>query len=184
MTKQKSSDQGMSADQNQLQESCKRIVDGTSWTLSLVLRPNRRTIYHGFHTHLSHETSSQDESQDGRWLLKKMILADTIQTVDSAPWPFCLMHCTGKWVGPVQCLRSLNEDTAQEQLYVDAYMFLWWSDAFKKRLKESSGAQRLIDCFKHNSMRPACLPSLPGRVTKLRLVQRLALAAANAFRVP
>ena len=29
-----------------------------------------------------------------------------------------------------------------------------------------------------------CLPSLPGRVAKLRLVQRLAFAAANVFRVP
>jgi len=31
-------------------------------------------------------------------------------------------------------------------------------------------------------MRLAC--ALPGRVAKLRLVQRLAVAAANAFRVP
>jgi len=59
MTKQKSGDQGMSADQNQRQESCKRIVDGTSRTLSLVLRPNRKAIYHGFHTNLSHETRRQ-----------------------------------------------------------------------------------------------------------------------------
>jgi len=34
------------------------------------------------------------------------------------------MRCAGKWAGLVQRLRSLNEDTAQEQLCVDAYMFL------------------------------------------------------------
>jgi len=47
------------------------------------------------------------------------------------------MRCAGKWVGLVQRWRSLNEDTAHEQLYVDAYMFLWCFDPFKKRLKES-----------------------------------------------
>jgi len=35
------------------------------------------------------------------------------------------MRCVGKWVGLVQRLRSFNEDTAQVQLYLDAYMFLW-----------------------------------------------------------
>ena len=53
-----------------------------------------------------------------------MILAHTLQTVDSAPGRFCLMRCAGKWVVLVQRLRSLNEDTAQEHWYVDAYMFL------------------------------------------------------------
>ena len=46
-----------------------------------------------------------------------------------------------------------------------------------------SGAERWIDFFQKNSMRHACLPSPPGRVALLRLVQRLAFAAANTFRV-
>jgi len=85
-----------------------------------------------------------------------MILAHTLQTVDSAPGPFCLMRCAGKWVGLVQRLRSLNEDTAQ------------MDRLFSKR----------IQCAL------LCLPSFPGRVAKLRLVQRLDFATANVFRVP
>jgi len=72
------------------------------------------------------------------WIFKKRWSCSHSSNGGQCYLTFCLMRCAGKWAGLVQRLRSLNEDTAQEQLCVDAYMFLWWSDAFKKRLKESS----------------------------------------------
>jgi len=80
--------------------------------------------------------------------------------VDSAPGPFCLNEALFGYMGwpRATLIRSLNEDTAQEQLYVDAYMFLvdLMPSSQGSRNLLCSEAERWIQFFQKNSMRPAC----------------------------